>query len=266
MLSCQRYKSVRAGSNEDGEVKKKKARVPFLLSYNPGNSMMVTGHSYPRRIVHAHLRNGLHDLRPGEEGAIRLAQEAKLDQFFPAGIFVSGNHTFLEDRPAEWLDGHMVRAAESSLSDVEACIRAHHPTCVNFIFTSNDLSRLCSFSMLRCVSLAQRLMDFAEALPQYVRLVIIDMVLPRTGRLQSDPETFSSNAEHYNTVLEAMANQDRITINPCRGFRFMDNNGQPMPCPVSNWSEDGIHPTFAQFIRYFNNTRRIVRTHHVRLA
>ena len=242
---------------------------PFLPMYPAENSILFIGHSYVPRISHWAI--GI--WRPIENvfEAKKLASALGIDAFFPLGAYTSHRHLFIEERAQESLpNGDKILPTESSLKDMREDVLRLRPRVVNIIIGTNDLCRLQSINLFRVSFLVRQLFDFAQCLPDFVSLIIIDGIIPRDSKnMLCTEDVFRENMSIMNRMLkEKAAKDDRIVINIPRGFCYKADPHSPrkaMDAFVHEFSADGIHPAPEHIFRYFEGAIALIRGNHTKL-
>jgi len=116
------------------------------------------------------------------------------------------------------------------------------PSIVVLDIGSNDLAHITDVQPDISLQLATQIVQFAKSLIDYgVKLILINSILPRTGRISCSPEVFTKNAQSTNSYLKQLTDvEQRIKFNKLRGF-FGTDQAYSSPPTVETWSNDGIH-------------------------
>jgi hypothetical protein len=125
---------------------------------------------------------------------------------------------------------------------------------------SNDLAHIQTVDPSTMLHLATSLTDLVLTLNACK--VIFNAILPRTGNITCNPETFRANAELYNNYLKNICDpKSKLVYHKPRGFWNSYTDGLEHICQVSEWSSDGIHcDTPESFRRWTARTRRAILT------
>ena len=140
-----------------------------------------------------------------------------------------------------YLVPHLPKAVASLASD------GLTPTVVVIDIGSNDLAHVDVFKPKLVLELATRVTDFALALR--ADRVIINAILPRTGHMTCDVDTFRDNTDLYNVIVNDYCDSEPgLRFNKMRGLSqtilsrlATQQERERPPRPVSDWSDDGIH-------------------------
>jgi hypothetical protein len=169
-----------------------------------------------------------------------MVQFMQLDRHFRAAHTVADGIIFIED---------MIVAGEQIL--------ATHPDVLVADIGSNDIARYCNVEPQKMLHLAHVLHETLHSFA--VPLIVVNAVLPRTGRLAGTPETFLKNADLFNLYLAEMNSlTPAVVYNKMRGFQYTHTQGQDLPRPVKQWSDDGIHCTSQSMLSYQQRIRHAI--------
>ena len=121
------------------------------------------------------------------------------------------------------------------------------PSVVMIEIGSNDLAHADFFNPGFMLKLATQVVEFAAGIS--AQIVIINAILPRTGRITCDHIVFRQNADLYNTIIHNYCDTNpKLLFNRLRGLsqtivskRATKLEHCQPPRPVSDWSADGIH-------------------------
>ena len=199
----------------------------------------VIGHSFVRRLRQDLLKRhhnqptltmGTGMKTPWVSPQVRLSRALGVAHAFKDIHLESNNIVFIRD----------LYHAVQSLSDVTLSV-------VLIDIGSNDLAHVDYFNPVLVLKLATMVIDFAIELN--ARGVVINAILPRTGRMTSNPDTFRQNADLYNTIINDFCETNpKLTFNKMRGFSqtvlhrsATKSERQQPPRMVASWSNDGIH-------------------------
>lgn len=190
-------------------------------------NVLLVGHSFIRRLK----RN----LLPAAGGRDVTAQRAQLAATFASQLEVSQHFESI----------FTCSENLNLICHLEKCVATvtnTHPQVVMLDIGSNDLAHIKTKKNNICLQLASKITDFAKNLLTLgVRLVIINSVLPRTGRIACTPDVFASNCHAFNNYVKHFTQTEtNIKYNKLRGFYGTDNPHQNPPT-VNTWSTDGIH-------------------------
>ena len=169
-----------------------------------------------------------------------------------AGTYPSADHV-LPVRPRPWPTSHTVRAIYTSsdrlnfvddLWKADSTCSTRKPQIVVLNVGSNDLAHIAHPDPASVIALIDKIVTFAKHLQsEYgVSVIVINSVLPRDGNMQCNADTFLTNSNHFNTMLEQWCDSvEGLVFNHMRGFYRHYVDKKEVPLPVSHWTSDGIH-------------------------
>ena len=114
---------------------------------------------------------------------------------------------------------------------------------------SNDLARLTRFDAHTCIVLVDQVFTFAESIPG-LKMVVIQAVLPRWGRLSASPDVFWENAEFVNHAVSLRCGLNPMFVQaPMKGLKYKDVNGVKTRVERQDVVSDNIHPYMNLYTR-----------------